>query len=633
MGRASTMYRSWMAIASASVVFLAACGGGSDEPGSPSGPTAAGIAIVGGNFQLAHYGTAVAQPLKVKLTNATGGPVAGVQVVFTPGTGSGTVTGNTVSSDANGIATLGSWTLGAAPGPNTLTAVAGSLTTTFSATATAGAASAMTITDGNNQNGIERSQVATALKVTVTDGQYPVRGAQVDFAVASGGGTVVSPNQTTDANGVATLSTWKLGNLGTNTVTATVRNSSIPAVTFTATAAALVLKPMLMVEGAAMGGFYGNIAPKQARVELRNQFDQPAEGVQVTFTVTSGGGSIVKGVDTTGTDGRAEVGTWRLGNSATQTLSAAVTNIASPPAPVTMTANATPVPASTFHITVRYQGALPNQAVQDAFTAAANKWQSVIVGDLEDIVTTATDTMESVIIGGRVCVPVIKNETIDDVVIYATVAHIDGPGAILGFATPIYTRTSDSTAISGCMVFDEDDLDMLQQAGQLVATITHEMGHVLGSGTMSMTKSVGVCDPETGIGGVPYFLGSSARQAFRAALGNGVVWSQQMVPLEATGSCFDGTHDAHWSEGIFRSELMTGYIDQFSNPLSAITASQMRDINYTVNDLTADAYTVPFGLPTLRMGASTGTKLNEMPVTEPIRTVNSRGRITGLIQR
>ena len=52
----------------------------------------------------------------------------------------------------------------------------------------------------------------------------------------------------------------------------------------------------------------------------------------VTFSIVTGGGTIVKAVDTTGTNGRAEVGTWRFGSTASQSISAAAA-AAAPPAP------------------------------------------------------------------------------------------------------------------------------------------------------------------------------------------------------------------------------------------------------------------------------------------------------------
>ena len=634
MGLVRSAFRSFAVTASGFVVLLAAACGGNDGPSGPTGPTATGIAIVAGNYQLAKYGTSVTIAPAVKITNANG-PVAGAQVVFAPVTGSGTVTGGTVTTNANGVATVGSWTLSAAPGINELKATSGTLTVTISATALPGPAAAINIKLGNNQNGIERARLTDPVQVEVTDGTYPIRGAQVDFTVASGGGSLDVPNQTTNIDGLATLGGWKLGTTGVNSVTATVRGTALTA-TFTATAAALQVSGFTKVDAIHSDnqtGFFGNLSSHRVAVEVRNQFNNPAEGVVVTFAVATGGGTIVKSVDTTGINGQAEIGSWRYGNTASQSVTATVTAAAPPPA-LTFTANVAPVPASAFKIEVRYPDGEPSAEIKAAFTAAAAKWQSIVVGDLEDIVIAGTDTMGPVSVLGSACIPVTVNQTIDDLVIFAYVKPIDGAQGILGFATPIYNRDSDSTTISGCMSFDVADMEMLAAAGQLEATITHEMGHVLGIGTLweAKKKALNTCDSGTPTSN-PYFIGGSARQAFRSALGTGVAWTDSMVPLEGTGTCHNGTRDAHPSESVFVNELMTGYIDQFSNPLSAVTAAMLRDLGLTVNDLATDVYTVPFGLPGARMTAAAGTKLNEMPVDAPIRMMNRTGRTTRIVER
>ena len=635
MGSVRAAFRSRASIASGiALVLLAACGGGDDGGNAPTGPTGTGIAIVAGNFQLAKYGTTVAVAPAVKITNANG-PVAGVQVTFTPATGSGSVTGGTATTDANGVAAVGSWTLSPAPGINTLRATAGALTVNISATATPGPVSAISTSLGNNQDGVENARLTSPVQVLVTDGTYPIRNVQVDFTVTSGGGSLDVPNQVTNADGLATLGGWKLGAIGVNTITATVRGTSY-STTFTATAAALQITAFTKVDAPHSDnqtGFYGNISSHRVAVQVMNQYNNPAEGVVVTFAIATGGGTIVKAIDTTGVNGQAEVGTWRYGSTAAQSITASAA-AAAPPAPLTFTATATPVPASAFKIEVRYPDGEPSAEIKAAFDAAAAKWSSIVVGDLEDIVITGTDSMEAITVAGNPCIPVVKNQTLDDVVIYAYVKPIDGARGVLGFATPIYLRDSDSTTINGCMTFDVEDMEMLATAGQLVATITHEMGHVLGIGTLWTYKPLAVNTCNSGTPTTkPYFIGGSALQAFRSVIAPGVAWTDPMVPLEGAGSCGDGTRDGHPSEAIFKNELMTGYIDQFSNPLSVVSASFLRDLGLTVNDLAADPYTLPYGLPTARMTAAEGTRLNEIHVDDPVRMVDQRGRTKRIVER
>jgi hypothetical protein len=97
---------------------------------------AASITKTAGDNQSATNGTAVAVPPAVTVRDANGNPVAGVTVIFAVASGGGSLTGGTQVTNASGVATVGSWTLGAAAGTNTLTATAGSLpSVTFTATA------------------------------------------------------------------------------------------------------------------------------------------------------------------------------------------------------------------------------------------------------------------------------------------------------------------------------------------------------------------------------------------------------------------------------------------------------------------------------------------------------------------
>ncbi len=78
---------------------------------------------------------------------------------------------------------------------------------------------------------------------------------------------------------------------------------------------------------------------------------------------------------------------------------------------------------------------------------------------------------------------------------------------------------------------------------------------------------------------------------------------------------------------------MTGYIDPTSNPLSAVSASFLRDLGLQVNDLAVDPYTVPWGLPALHMKAPGGVQLNEKQVNPPIHVIDRNGRTTRIIER
>jgi hypothetical protein len=75
-----------------------------------------------------------------------------------------------------------------------------------------------------------------------------------------------------------------------------------------------------------------------------------------------------------------------------------------------------------------------------------------------------------------------------------SVAEIDGEGSTLAMAGPNMKRTAQSDGkamkdgsipISGIMEFDIADAAAGFKDGSLLPVITHEMGHVLGIGTLS----------------------------------------------------------------------------------------------------------------------------------------------------
>jgi hypothetical protein len=89
------------------------------------------------------------------------------------------------------------------------------------------------------------------------------------------------------------------------------------------------------------------------------------------------------------------------------------------------------------------------------------------------------------------------------------------------------------------------------------------------------------------------------------------------VPVENTGG--PGTRGSHWRESVFGNELMTGFIDAGSNPLSAVTAASLRDEGYLVDDAQSDPFSF---LAAVRAVSGTSLRLEELPWALPIRTVS-----------
>ena len=114
-------------------------------PFSIGAGTAAAIVIVAGNAQTAAVGTAVATPPQVRVVDGNSNPVAGAPVTFTPASGSGIAApAIAIATNAAGLATLTSWTLGAVSGPQSLVVTSlGVPAVTMTATAQPGPASTL----------------------------------------------------------------------------------------------------------------------------------------------------------------------------------------------------------------------------------------------------------------------------------------------------------------------------------------------------------------------------------------------------------------------------------------------------------------------------------------------------------
>lgn len=241
--------------------------------------------------------------------------------------------------------------------------------------------------------------------------------------------------------------------------------------------------------------------------------------------------------------------------------------------------------AAPFTIKVVFLGGL-NTAQKNAFKAAADRWSKVIVGDLPDIV--------------------INGQLIDDLLIEASGTPIDGPGNILGQAGPTHLRPAGAGTMAfipakGRMQFDTADLAAMQADGTLKDVITHEMGHVLGVGTIWSMKGL----LKGANGQNPTFTGTNAKKEYGVLKGTGPT----PVPVENTGG--PGTRNSHWRDTIFRNELMTGFVNAAPNPMSRVTVASLKDLGYVVDLTKAEPFTLPSLLQLAESGLLVGARDRE----------------------
>lgn len=196
-------------------------------PPPPPAPTPAVLAKQGGDNQTAEPGQAVAIAPSVKVTSSSGAAVSGVVVTFAVASGGGTVTGATPTTGADGVAAVGSWTLGSSEGPNTLTAtIAGTGITgnpaTFTATSRLPAFAPTSNTTLTGTRNFSSLNIPAGVTVTATgDLTITTSGAATIAGTLSGNCVAISLT----ATGALTLS-GTLNNGCTGAVPATV-----PAVT------------------------------------------------------------------------------------------------------------------------------------------------------------------------------------------------------------------------------------------------------------------------------------------------------------------------------------------------------------------------------------------------------------------
>lgn len=219
-----------------------------------------------------------------------------------------------------------------------------------------------------------------------------------------------------------------------------------------------------------------------------------------------------------------------------------------------------PLERSPFRIEVEFIGGL-TFTQRDVFSNAALRWEETI-----------TAPLSMVQLGG--C-------EFAGVVISANGSRIDGEGRILGRAGPTMLRPDSLLPATGVMEFDTADLAALEADGSLTDVIIHEMGHVLGIGTLweSAALLVGTGSPD------PRFEGVDATREY-AVLGG-----DEAVPVSNTGG--PGSRDGHWRESVFGDELMTPFLGPGAQPLSRMTIASLGDLGYAVSFETADDYELP----------------------------------------
>lgn len=254
----------------------------------------AAAAVAAGDGQTAAVATRVPTPPAVVVRDAGGTPVAGVGVSFAVTSGGGSVTGADATTGADGIAAVGSWTLGGTTGANTLSAtvqaegVSGS-PVTFTATATPGPASAdkSTVSSAPGTIAASTGAVASAVTIVVRDSRGNPLAGQAVTLTATGSGVTLAPPGATDAAGVTT-SRFSATASGDHVISAVSAGVALGSATVKVTPGAAVVSSTSVDVPGGTAGIQTTI-----RVRLQDQFGNAVGGAAGQVVVSLSGANPV----------------------------------------------------------------------------------------------------------------------------------------------------------------------------------------------------------------------------------------------------------------------------------------------------------------------------------------------------
>jgi hypothetical protein len=322
-----------------------------------------------------------------------------------------------------------------------------------------------------------------------------------------------------------------------------------------------------------------------------------------TFAVIAGGGTLANTTGTVNSDGTITAPAWTLGKSVVpQQLQVTI-------AGKTTVINATV--QTHYLIDLRFFGITPADD-QQLFRNAAARIEAIVVGQLPPANLAGADPAQDCGVTG--VAPLTSADIANGVIIYASVDSIDAAGDtvngnILAQSFPCFVRSNtDLRTVIGVMSFDSADIKSLAGSGSLQDVITHEMLHVVGFGSFwdSTGDNLLINDGSPNVA----YTGPGGIAGCKAIGGSAICTTS--VPVEGTQGG-DGTIGSHWRESTFCNELMTGFLNRGTNPLSTMTIQSLQDLGYGVNPAAADPYTIQTNCPTSNFRAS--FRLDDISVT------------------
>ncbi len=596
-----------------------------------AGPPAT-LGKISGDGQTAPIDFALVEPITVELRDAFGNPVDGGTVSFSVTGGGGAVSPAQAATGEDGTAQA-TWTMGSGLGANTLSVTAGALPPlAFTATAAAPKAdlapSGLVLSPANPTT-IESVEVSA----TVTNVGYLTAAAGVQVQLLLDGVDAGATALPSLAVGEAAEVSFTVGPLpaGAHALRLVVDGDGVVDEWDEANNEVERTTDVPETTPIAAGAPVTGLAAEEG-VDLLFALEVPASSPGTLEVRLSGGSGDVDLYVHHG-DRPARRDDYQCQSGNPTTTERCVINAAEPGLYHILlhafsTYSGTTLVANTGLPTIPYDIELVfihhGTAAQDAvFREAADAWMKIIPGDISDFDFSASP------VAADQCTPgqPLLNGMIDDLRIYVDIVEIDGPRGTLAQAGPCFVRGLGQFPIVGSMQFDVADMEELAAQGELLPVVKHEMGHVLGIGTiwdrLELLRNPSLPANQ---GADTWFAGERAIAAFDAAGGSTTYTLGNEVPVANVGG--PGSADGHWRESVLDAELMTpGFNGGRLNPLSAITIASLADLGYTVDLTQAEPFSAVYQAPG-PPGADAGRWIDlggDLRVG-PIRVIDPKGR-------
>jgi hypothetical protein len=356
--------------------------------------TGSTLALVSGDAQTGPVRSALADSLVVKVSDAVGNPVSGVEVLWTT-SGGGSITPASVTTGANGLAAA-ERVLGPSAGAQTAQAAATGLAgspVTFTHTAEAANPTSLVYVAGDGQTAPAGFPLADTLLVRLEDDNgNGVGGKAVTWVLATGGGSVTPVNSTTNANGYASTR-WTLGpSAGSNLLNAVF--SGVPSVPFTATATSDVPTRIALNGGDNQAAPIGSTLPIPLSVKVTDGNNNPVANVAVNWTANDGG-SVSAPTSSTNSSGIAQVSRTLGLVPGTYGTTAAVDGLTG--SPVTFTSTGTVGAPAKLAFDVQPTSTGVGQTITPAVEVSVRDGQGLLVTTAANLVTLTSSVGGSLV--------------------------------------------------------------------------------------------------------------------------------------------------------------------------------------------------------------------------------------------